>query len=163
YALVQWIELSATSAAVVWAVLAGGLVWGLGLWRPRLDVRELPGILLCAAVTLLWCRHSAEAPAILLRTDVLPVWIDYVIHGGVGAVAVLTLVPEAGDYGLRYAFFGFDWHVITHPSAAYATGIALVSFAFLKRWCDERRPRLLALSAALAAGLLLFRAHVFLL
>jgi len=241
YALVQWLELSATSAAVVWALVAGGLVWRLGLWRTRLDGRELPGIMLGAAVTLLWCRHSAEAPAILLRTDVLPVWIDYVIHGGVisgfgdplaqgqqsidlagfprffyhyasylvpaafaapldlpglplatsvwlplgfftlccgayffgqtlagraggvGAVAVLTLVPEAGDYGLRNALFGFDWHVITHPSAAYATGIALVSFAFLKRWCDERRARLLALSAALAVGLLLFRAHLFVL
>jgi hypothetical protein len=84
-------------------------------------------------------------------------------RGAVAAVAVLTLVPEAGDYGLRNAFFGFDWHVLTHPTAAYALGIALASFAFLKRWCDERRPRLLALSVALAAGLLLFRAHIFVL
>src|SRR5713226_3787291 len=58
---------------------------------------------------------------------------------GVGAVAVLTLVPEAGDYGLRNAFFGFDWNVLTHPGAAFALGIALLSLAFLKRWCEERR------------------------
>jgi hypothetical protein len=192
-------------------------------------------------VTLLWCHHSAGAPATLSRAGVLPVWIDYYIHGGVisgfgdalaygrqsidladfprpfyhyasyllpamfaapldltglplatsvwlplgvftmcagayafghvlagptggvGAVAVLTLVPDASDYGLHNAFFGFEWHVLTHPSAAYALGIALVSFAFLKRWCEERRPRLLAVSVALASGLLVFRAHVFLL
>ena len=53
--------------------------------------------------------------------------------------------------------------MLTQPSATYALGIALVSFAFLKRWCQERRPRLLAASVALAAGLLLFRAQIFLL
>lgn len=241
YALVEGLGLGATSAGLAWTLAAGALAWRNRLWRARLDPRELPGILLCAAVTLLWCRHSAEAPAVLARTGVLPVWIDYVLHGGVisgfgdplaqgrqsielagfprpfyhfasyllpavlaapldlpglplatsawlpigfftlcaggyllgqalagpaggvGAVAVLTLLPEVGDYGLRNAFFSFDWHVLTHPTAAYALGIALASFAFLKRWCDERRPRLLALSAALAAGLLLFRAHVFVL
>lgn len=241
YALVEGLGLSATSAALAWMLAAGAVGWRNRLWRARIDRRELPGLVLCAAVTLLWCRHSAEAPAVLARTGVLPVWIDYVIHGGVisgfgdplaqgrqsvdlagfprpfyhyasyllsavlaapldlpglplatsawlplgfftlcagayllgqglagpgggvAAVAVLTLVPEAGDYGMRNAFFSFDWHVLTHPSAAYALGIALASFAFLKRWCDERRPGLLALSVALAAGLLLFRAHVFLL
>jgi hypothetical protein len=243
-ALVFAFELLAASAFIVWAVLVIGL--GIVMRRSasaprRLERGELVALLLCAAVTLLWCHHSAEAPAILSRLGVLPVWIDYMIHGGVisgfgdalavgrqsidlvdfprpfyhyasyllpavfaapldlaglplatsvwlplgvftmcagayalghalagptggvSAVAVLTLVPDAADYGLRNAFFGFDWHVLTHPGAAYALGIALVSFAFLKRWCEERRPRLLAASVALAAGLLLFRAHVFLL
>src|SRR5438445_118933 len=83
--------------------------------------------------------------------------------GGLGAVAALTLLPDAGDYGLRNALFGFDWHVLTRPNAAYGVGIALVSFALLRRWCEERRPRLLAASIALALGLLVFRAHIFLL
>ena len=241
YALVEGLGLAATSATLAMTLAAAALAWRNRLWRARIDARELPGLLLCAAVTLLWCRHSAEAPAVLARTGVLPVWIDYVLHGGVisgfgdplaqgrqsidlagfprpfyhyasyllpavlaapldlpglplatsawlplgvftlcaggylfgqalagpaggvGAVAVLTLLPEAGDYGLRNAFFGFRWNVLTQPSAAYALGIALASFAFFKRWCDERSPRLLVLSGALAAGLLLFRAHVFVL
>jgi hypothetical protein len=243
-ALVFAFELLAASAFIVWAVLVIGLeiVMRRSASAPRrLERGELVALLLCAAVTLLWCHHSAEAPAILSRLGVLPVWIDYMIHGGVisgfgdalaqgrqsidlagfprpfyhyasylvpavfaapldlpglplatsvwlplgfftmcagayalghnlggaasgvGAVAVLTLVPEAGDYGLRNAFFGFDWNVLTHPGAAFALGIALLSLAFLKRWCEERRPRLLAVSVALAGGLLVFRAHVFLL
>jgi hypothetical protein len=241
YTLVEGLGLRATSAAILWALLAGGLAWRYPLWRTRVDRRELLAVALCGAVTFLWCRHSAQAPAILARLDVLPVWIDFMIHGGVisgfgdaladgrqsidladfprpfyhyasyllpalfaapldlpglplatsvwlplgfftmcagayvfgqtlagspggvTAVAALTLLPEAADYGLRNAFFGFNWHVLTQPSAGYALGIALLSLAFLKRWCDERRPRLLAASIALAAGLLLFRAHLFVL
>jgi hypothetical protein len=243
-ALVFAFELLAASAFVVWAVLVIGLGTVMRRSTPgprRLERGELVALLLCAAVTLLWCHHSAEAPAILSRLGVLPVWIDYMIHGGVisgfgdalavgrqsvdladfprlfyhyasyllpavfaapldlpglplatsvwlplgvftmcagayalghalagptggvSAVAVLTLVPDASDYGLRNAFFGFDWNVLTHPGAAYALGIALVSFAFLKRWWEERRLRLLAASVALAAGLLLFRAQIFVL
>jgi hypothetical protein len=244
YALVVAFELLAATAFAIWAAIVAVLVFVLrprSIFVTRVGCAEPLGFLLCAAVTLLWCRHSAEAPAVLARTGVLPVWIDYVVHGGaissfgdplaqgrqsfelagfprpfyhyasyvlpavlaapldlpglplatsawlplgfftlcvggylfgqalagpgggVAAVAVLGLVPESGDYGMRNAFFSFDWHVLTHPTAAYALGIALTSFAFLKRWCDERRPRLLALSVALAAGLLLFRAHVFVL
>lgn len=241
YALVEGLGLAATGAAIACTLAAAALAWRNRVWRVRIDRRELPGIVLCGVVTLLWCRHSAEAPAVLAQTGVLPVWIDYVLHGGVisgfgdplahggqsfelagfprsfyhyasylvpavlaapldlpglplatsvwlplgfftlcaggyllgqglagpgagvAAVAVLTLVPQAGDYGMRNAFFGFDWNVLTHPTAAYALGIAFASFAFLKRWCEERRPRLLVLSVALAAGLLLFRAHVFVL
>lgn len=241
YALVEGLGLAATSAALAWTLAAAALGWRHRLWRARIDRRELPGVLLGAALTLLWCRHSAEAPAVLAETGVLPVWIDYVVHGGaisafgdplarggqsfelagfprpfyhyasyllpaalaapldlpglplatsawlplgfftlcaggyllgqsltgarggVAAVAVLTLMPEVGDYGMRNPFFSFDWNVLTHPTAAYALGIALASFAFLKRWCDERRPGLLALSIVLAAGLLLFRAHIFVL
>jgi hypothetical protein len=243
YALVLAFEVLAATAFAIW----GTTVAIAFFFRPRSTApmpgarAESPGFLLSAAATLLWCRHSAEAPAVLASTGVLPVWIDYAIHGGVisslgdalaqgqqsfdlagfprrfyhyasyvlpaalaapldlpglplatsawlpvgfitlclggyllgqalagtaggvAAVAVLTLLPEAGEYGLRNAFFSFDWHVLTHPTAAYALGIALASFAFLKRWCDERRPRLLALSVAMAAGLLFFRAHIFVL
>src|SRR5258708_16506148 len=42
YALVQWLELSATSAAVVWALGVGGLVWRPRSGRARLDVPVLP-------------------------------------------------------------------------------------------------------------------------
>jgi len=244
YALVMTFALLAATAFAIWAAMVAAMAFYLrkrSVVVMRMALAEPLSLLLCAAVTVLWCRHSAEAAAVLARTGVLPVWIDYVVHGGVisgfgdplaqgrqsfdlagfprpfyhhasyllpavlaapldlpglplatsawlplgfftlcaggyllgqglagprggvAAVAVLTLVPEAGDYGLRNAFFSFDWHVLTHPTAAYAVGIALASFAFLKRWCDERRPRLLAVSLALAAGLVLFRAHVFVL
>jgi hypothetical protein len=242
--LVIAFQLLAATAFALWAAMVAALAF---VFRARLlaatraTSADALGLLLCAAVTLLWCRHSAEAPAILARTGVVPVWVDYLVHagvisglgdplaqgggsielagfprafyhyasyvlpaalaapldlpglplatsawlplgfftlcagaylfghslagraGGAGAVAALTLLPEAGDYGLRNAFFSFDWHVLTHPTAAYALGIGLASFAFLKRWCDERHRRLLGLSVALAAGSLLFRAHVFVL
>lgn len=241
YVLVQWLELRALIAAALLAAVAGGLAWRERLWRAQIDQRELVGIVLCGAVTLLWCHHSASAPATLARLGVLPVWIDYLIDGGVissfgdplaqgaqsielagfprpfyhyasymmpaafaqpfdlpglplatsvwlplgfftmcaggyafgvalsgsaggvAAVAALTLLPDAGDYGLRNALFGFDWHVLTRPNAAYGVGIALVSFVLLQRWCEERRPQLLAASIALASGLLLFRAQIFVL
>lgn len=241
YALTLWLEVRVLYGAALLALGAGALGWRQRWWRDWSDGRELVGVALCGVVTLLWCHHSAAAPAILSRTGVLPVWIDYFIHGGmissfgdplaqgaqsielagmprpfyhyasyliaaafaqpldlpglplatslwlplgfftmcagahvfghglagptggIAAAAALALIPDAADYGLRNAFFGFDWHVLTHPGAAYGVGIALVSFALLARWRDERRPRLLAASLALAAGLLLFRAHIFLL
>jgi hypothetical protein len=83
--------------------------------------------------------------------------------GGLAAVAALALLPDAGDYGLRNALFGFDLHVLTRANAAYGVGIALVSFVLLQRWCEERRPQLLAASVALALGLVVIRAHLFLL
>ena len=241
YLLAQWLDVRVTIAAALLAIVAGGLAWRQRLWRARIDQRELVGIVLCGAVTLLWCHHSASAPATLARLGVLPLWIDYMIDGGlissfgdplaqgaqsielagfprpfyhyasyllpavfaqpfdlpglplatsvwlplgfftlcagayafgaalsgpaggVGAVAALTLLPDAGDYGLGNALFGFGWHVLVRPSAAFGVGIALVSFVLLQRWCEERRPRLLAASLALASGLLLFRAQIFVL
>jgi hypothetical protein len=230
-----------TIAGAMLATVAGGLAWRQRLWRARIDEREFLGVVLCGAVTLLWCHYSAGAPATLARLGVLPVWIDYVIDGGVissfgdplaqgaqsielagfprpfyhyasyllpavfaqpfdlpglplatsvwlplgfftmcagayafgaalsgpaggvAALAALTLLPDAGDYGLRNALFGFSWHVLIRPSAAFGVGIALVSFVLLQRWCEERRPQLLAASIALALGLLLFRAQIFVL
>jgi hypothetical protein len=241
YGLAQWLEVRVTIAGAILAAVAGGLAWQQRLWRARVDKHELLGVVLCGALTLLWCHHSASAPATLARLGVLPVWVDYLIDGGVissfgdplaqaarsielagfarpfyhyasylmpalfaqpfdlpglplatsvwlplgfftmcagayafgaalsgpagglGAVAALTLLPDAGDYGLRNALFGFGWQVLIRPSAAFGVGIALVSFVLLQRWCEERRPRLLAASIALASGLLLFRAQIFVL
>ena len=241
YVLAQWLEVRVAIAGAMLATAAAGLAWRQRLWRARIDQRELLGVVLCGAVTLLWCHHSASAPVTLERLGVLPMWIDYMIDagvissfgdplaqgaqsielagfprplyhyasylvpavfaqpfdlpglplatsvwlplgfftmcaggyafgatlsgqaGGVAAVAALTLLPDAGDYGLRNALFGFDWHVLTRPSAAFGVGIALVSFVLLQRWCAERRPQLLAASIVLAAGLLLFRAQIFVL
>lgn len=241
YVLAQWLEVRVTIAGAVLAAVALGLTWRQRLWRVRIDQRELLGVVLCGAVTLLWCHHSASAPATLARLGVLPLWIDYMIDGGlvssfgdplaqgaesielagfprpfyhyasyllpavfaqpydlpglplatsvwlplgfftmcagayafgvalsgpaggVAAVAALTLLPDAGDYGLGNALFGFGWHVLIRPSAAFGAGIALVSFVLLQRWCEERRPQLLAGSIALASGLLLFRAQIFVL
>lgn len=241
YVLAQWLQVPVTIAGAMLAAVAGGLAWKQRWWRARIDGRELLGVVLCGALTLLWCHHSASAPAALARLGVLPVWVDYLIDGGVissfgdplaqgaesielagfprpfyhyasyllpavfarpfdlpglplatsvwlplgfftmcagayafgaalsgpaggvGAVAALTLLPDAGDYGLRNALFGFGWHVLIRPSAAFGVGIALISFVLLQRWCEERRPRLLAASLALASGLLLFRAQIFVL
>jgi hypothetical protein len=164
-------------------MIHGGVISGFGdalaHGRQSIDLADFPRPFYHYASYLLPALFAAplDLPGLPLATSVwLPLGFftmcagAYVFGqtlagppGGVSAVAVLTLVPDAADYGLRNAFFGFNWHVLTHPSAAYALGIALLSLAFLKRWCEERRPRLLAASIALAAGLLLFRAHLFVL
>jgi hypothetical protein len=81
--------------------------------------------------------------------------------GGVAAVAVLTLVPDASNYGLRNGFFSFHWNVVSVPGATYAIGLALLSIALLERWSTSRSVRPLLAGGCLAAGLLVFRAHVF--
>jgi hypothetical protein len=81
--------------------------------------------------------------------------------GGVAAVAVLTLVPDASNYGLRNGFFSFHWNVVSVPGATYAIGLALLSIALLERWSISRSVRPLLAGGCLAAGLLVFRAHVF--
>src|SRR5437773_9339631 len=74
YVLVQWLELRALIAAALLAAVAGGLAWREGLWRARIDQRGLVGIVVCGAVSLLWWRHRARAPAALAARRVLPVW-----------------------------------------------------------------------------------------
>jgi hypothetical protein len=83
--------------------------------------------------------------------------------GGFGALAALTLLPDAGSYGLHNRLFGYYWHVIAFPGAAYALGISLLSLAFLARWLATRERRALAASAGLMAGSCLFRLHIFML
>jgi len=83
--------------------------------------------------------------------------------GGIAALAAVAILPDASNYGLRNGFLSFHWSVLAHPGATYALGAAFVSLALLDRWSRERSRDALAASAALAAALVLFRAHVFLL
>jgi hypothetical protein len=241
YALVQWFQLLAATAFAIWAVLILGCAVA---WRPRttqsgtFEIKDLLGLLLCAAATLLWCRDIAEVPQILAREHVLPAWIDYFIHGGVisqfgdlragrqsihlagypapfyhyasymlpavfagpldlpglpaatsvwlplgfftmcagayalgaalagpaggiAAVAALTVLPDASNYGARNGFLSFHWHVLALPGAPYAIGVFLVSISLLQRWLSLHSPRALLASGGLAGGALLFRIHLF--
>ena len=83
--------------------------------------------------------------------------------GGIAAMAAVAMLPDASNYGLRNGFLSFHWSVLAHPGATYALGAAFVSLALLDRWSRERSRAALAASAALAAAIVLFRAHVFLL
>jgi hypothetical protein len=241
YALVQWFQLLAATAFAIWAVLMLGCAVA---WRrrtapfPGFEIKELLGLLLCGAATVLWCRDIAEVPQILAREYVLPAWIDYFIHGGVisqfgdvragrqaihladypapfyhyasymlpavfagaldlpglpaatsvwlplgfftmcagayslgaalagpaggiAAVAALTVLPDASNYGARNGFLSFHWHVLALPGAPYATGVFLLSISLFQRWLSMRNPRALLASAGLAGGALLFRIHLF--
>jgi hypothetical protein len=83
--------------------------------------------------------------------------------GGLAALASLSLIPDAGSYGLRNSAFGYYWNILSSPGSAYAIGISLLSFALLHRYAVLRSARALIAGAALAAGALLFRANVFVL
>jgi len=86
FALVELLRLPAFECFALWAVLVLAL-GGVQARRirepaPSLDLRDLLGLLLCAGVTLMWCRGIAAAPEVLVRERLLPAWIDYFIHGG---------------------------------------------------------------------------------
>jgi hypothetical protein len=245
YALVEALRVPAFECFALWALLV--LVLGAIAARgdpaagASLDRRDALGLLLCAVVTLMWCRGIAAAPEVFGRERLFPAWIDYFIHGGVisqfgdarsvahlsydladfpqrfyhyasyqlpaafaepldlpglplatsvwlplgfltmcagayalgvalagppgGVIALasLTLIPDAGSYGMRNSNLGFYWNVLSSPGSAYSIGIALLSVAFLHRYAAVRCPRALLTGALLAAGTLLFRANVFIL
>lgn len=81
--------------------------------------------------------------------------------GGIAAVAALTLLPDASNYGLRNGLFSFHWNVLTHPGAPYAIGVCLLAIALLQQWHGTGRRRPLAAALCLAAGLLPVRVHLF--
>lgn len=83
--------------------------------------------------------------------------------GGVAAVAALTIIPDASNYGLRNGFFSFHWNVQTYAGAGYAIGVSLLSAALLHRWAARRNTRALLAGALLAVGTFVFRANVFIL
>ncbi|HZF20515.1 MAG TPA: hypothetical protein VE008_12520 [Burkholderiales bacterium] len=244
YALVELLGITADRSFTLWALLVltlGTIVARRDPPGPRVDRRDLLGLLLCAAVTLMWCRGIASAPEVFGREHVFPAWIDYFIHGGVisqfgdvrsvahlsydlsdfplrfyhyasymlpaafagpldqpglplatsvwlplgfltmcggayalgvalagqpggiAALASLTLLPDAGTYGLRNGVFGYYWNILSSPGATYAIGITLLSVAFLRRYAALGSWRDLIAGGVLASGTLLFRANVFVL
>ena len=83
--------------------------------------------------------------------------------GGVAALAVLFVLPDASNYGLRNGFFSFHWNLLASPTALYALATALLAIVFLRQWVQTRSRSAFAISAALAIATVLFRAHVFIL
>jgi hypothetical protein len=81
--------------------------------------------------------------------------------GGVAALAALTLLPDASNYGLRNGFFSFHWHLLAFPGASYAIGFFLLAIVLLQRWLMSGKLRLLLAVAGIAAGTALFRIHLF--
>jgi membrane protein CcdC involved in cytochrome C biogenesis len=241
YALVAWLDLRAITAFAIWAssVVGLGVFFGERAQLPQhVEGKEFVGLLLCGVSTVMWCRDVAEAPAWLIREQLLPAWIDYFIHGGVisqfgdprairgsiyladyaplryhyasymlpaalaglldqpglplgtsawlplgfftmcagayalgaalggaaggiAGIAVLALVPDPSNYGLRNGFLGFHWHMLATPGASYVIGVLLVCAALLRRWSPGSSVRPLLGSAVLVTGSVLFRVHVF--
>jgi hypothetical protein len=78
--------------------------------------------------------------------------------GGIAALVAAAILPDASNYGLRNGWFSFHFTLLAHAGATYALGAAFMSLALLG---GSRRA--LVASALLAASVLLFRAHVFVL
>lgn len=241
YGISMAFQVLAATAFVAWAILVVGLriVFPDRALAGRVDWTELLGLALCAAVTVMWCREVAAAPAILAREGYFPAWIDHFIHagvisqfgdplaagrqsihladlpmplyhyasyflpavfaapldlpglplsaslwlpmgfftmcaggyalgaalarpaGGIAAIAALTLLPDASNYGLRNGFLSFHWNIITLPGALYAIGMFLVAMALVQRWSSTGQWRPLAAAVCLAGGLLPVRVHLF--
>jgi hypothetical protein len=83
--------------------------------------------------------------------------------GGIAALIAVAMLPDTSNYGLRNGWFSFHFTLLAHAGATYALGAAFVSLAFLDRWSTERSRAALVLSGLLAASMLLFRAHIFVL
>jgi hypothetical protein len=110
YALVELLGITADRCFALWALLVlplGTVVARRGPPGPRVDRRDLFGLLLCAAVTLMWCRGIAAAPEVFAREHLLPAWIDYFIHGGVISQfgdrrSLAHLSYDLADFPLRF-------------------------------------------------------------
>lgn len=110
YALVELLGITADWCFTLWALLVlalGTIVARRDPLGPRVDRRDLLGLLLCAAVTLMWCRGIAAAPEVFARERLLPAWIDYFIHGGVISQfgdrrSLAHLSYDLADFPLRF-------------------------------------------------------------
>jgi hypothetical protein len=110
YALVELLGITADRCFALWALLV--LTLGTVVARrdppgPRIDHRDLLGLLLCAAVTLMWCRGIAAAPEVFARERLLPAWVDHFIHGGVISQfgdrrSLAHLSYDLADFPLRF-------------------------------------------------------------
>ncbi len=97
YALVACFRMPAAAAFAVYALVVVGwsLVLGKRAARPAsFDAAEWAALLLCGAVTIMWCWDVAEAPQVLERSGRLQAWVDFLIHGGV--ISQLGDVRAAG-------------------------------------------------------------------
>src|SRR5215831_6656676 len=123
YALVELLRIPAFECFALWAlvILTLGTVAALREpLGPRLDHRDLLGLLLCAAATLMWCRGIAAAPEVFARERLFPAWIDYFIHGGV--------IAQFGDRRslahLSYDLADFPLHLYHYASYQLAAAFA---------------------------------------
>jgi len=81
--------------------------------------------------------------------------------GGIAAVAILALVPDASTYWLRNGFLSFHFHMLVSPGADHVIGIFLLCAAAVSRWAPGASARPLVASALLALGAVWFRVQVF--
>lgn len=125
-------------AALAWPLDLPGLSLALSLWVP------LGFLTLCAGAYALGDTLAGAA-------------------GGLAGLALLTVIPDAASYGLHNRLFGYYWYVLAVPGASYAVGIGLLSMALLRRFLKTGNSRALLASAALVAGLLVIRVHLFVL
>ncbi len=121
YALVAWFKLLALHAFAVWAgaLAVCAIAFPERGPRPqRLDRQEMAGLAVCGLVTVMWCREIAQAPARLVRDNVLYAWVDYFVHGGI--------ISQFGDsLAVRGSVFLADQPPLLYHYATYMLPAAL--------------------------------------
>lgn len=81
--------------------------------------------------------------------------------GGILSVAVLTLVPDASNYGLQNGFLSFHFHMVVTPGTNYAAAVFMLSAVLLARRAAGAPWRPLLGSTLLAACAAWFRVQAF--
>jgi len=71
---------------------------------------------------------------------------------GLGAIAAMTLVPDAASYGFQVGWFGYYWMFLAHPTLLYGVGISAAAVFFVVQGCRFACVR--TLSLGLIRGLL---------
>ncbi len=121
YALVAWFKLLAVHAFALWAgalAVCALLFPQRGATSPRAEGKDMAGLAFCALVTLMWCREIAQAPARLVRDNLLFGWIDYFVHG--------AIISQFGDpLAARGSVFLADHAPLLYHYASYMLPAAL--------------------------------------
>lgn len=139
YGLVESLNVTAAGGFSIWAAFVFLLGIAAGRGQPSgesLDRRDMFGLLLCAMMTLVWCRTAAAAPQVFIGQRLLPIWIDYLIHGGVisqfgdvravgyGAIDLVGL-PKALYHYASYLLPAVFAEPLDQPGFALATSVWL--------------------------------------
>lgn len=82
------------------------------------------------------------------------------IQGGVLALLLLCLLPDAAAYGLQNGWYSFHWLVESSPGTGYSVGAGCASLVFLACWAEHRRRSDLIAGVVLLLSMFLLRAHV---